>query len=213
MKTNVRSFLMTTQDAAPTKGERTRRTIIDSAYGLIISQGYAATSMRQIAERAGLALGGIYNHFPSKADVFLAILEDRHPFFQIAPILQAVPGGSVEEYVRNAARTLVAELGQYPEFLNLMLTEIVEFKAQHVPLLVGRMLPMLLPISERLSGLKGAVRRVPPPILVRAFLGLFFSYYITDVLAGQVFPAGMTEDALEGFVEIFLHGVLLEETA
>jgi len=50
---------------APTKGETTRLTIEDAAVELFMEHGYHATSMRQIAERAGLALGGIYNHFAS----------------------------------------------------------------------------------------------------------------------------------------------------
>ena len=45
------------------KGEHTRGSIINAAHSLFANQGYAATSMRQIAEEAGLALGGIYNHF------------------------------------------------------------------------------------------------------------------------------------------------------
>ena len=193
------------------RGERTRESILAAAQQLFVQQGYHGTSMRQIADRARLALGGIYNHFSSKSDVFLAILEDRHPFFQIAPILQSVPGDTVEEYVRNAAHALVRELGQYPEFLNLMLTEIVEFNSQHVPLLFARMLPMMLPIAERLSGLEGRLRRIPQPVLVRAFLGLFFSYYITGILVGEAAPKEMSENALEHFVGIFLHGVIQEE--
>src|SRR4030067_128367 len=101
-----------------TKGERTNRAILEAAYGLFIEQGYAATSMRQIAEKAGLALGGIYNHFSSKDEVFQAIIEDRHPFFEIVPILNTVEGVSIENYVQNAAHTLVDQLGHYPEFLN-----------------------------------------------------------------------------------------------
>jgi hypothetical protein len=45
-----------------------------------MEQGYHATSMRQIAERADLALGGIYNHFASKEDIFEAIIMDKHPY-------------------------------------------------------------------------------------------------------------------------------------
>jgi AcrR family transcriptional regulator len=196
-----------------TKGERTRQAVLAAAYGLMIQQGYAATSMRQIADGAGLAVGGIYNHFSSKEEVFRAILEDRHPFLQIVPILQTVTGSSIEEFVRNAAHTLVAELGHYPEFLNLMLTEIVEFKAQHVPLVFSRILPMLAPIAQRLSGLQGKVRPIPPPILLRAFMGMFFSFYITEVLVGRAFPPEMMSNALDHFVDIFLHGMLPEESA
>lgn len=40
--------------------------LLEAGQTLFSSQGYAATSMREIAEKAGLALGGIYNHFSSK---------------------------------------------------------------------------------------------------------------------------------------------------
>jgi AcrR family transcriptional regulator len=194
-----------------TKGERTNRAILEAAYGLFIEQGYAATSMRQIAEKAGLALGGIYNHFASKEQVFAAIVEERHPFFQIVPILSEVQGSSVEEYVRNAAHTLVEELGHYPEFLNLMLTEIVEFKASHVPMVFTKMYPMMLPIIQRLSSLEGELRQIPPPVLMRAFLGMFFSYYITEALVSRAFPPEMMANAMDHFVDIFLHGILVKE--
>ena len=192
------------------KGERTRRAILDAAYSLIIEQGYAATSMRQIAERTGLALGGIYNHFSSKEEVFKAIVEERHPFFQIIPLLNAVEGKSVEEFVRNAAHSVVAELGHHPDFLNLMLTEIVEFKSQHVSVVFDKLLSMLLPLAERMGSLDGNLRRIPPPVLLRAFLGMFFSYYITEILIGRAMPPEMQTNALDYFVDIFLHGALKE---
>jgi AcrR family transcriptional regulator len=194
------------------KGERTRHTIVDAAYNLIIQQGYAATSMRQIAEKAGLALGSIYNHFSSKEEVFRAIIEERHPFFEIVPLLNSVEGGTVEEFVRNAARTLIDQLGHHPGFLNLMLTEIVEFKAEHVPLLFKKFIPMVMPLAQRIQGMDDDLRQIPPFILVRAFLGMFFSYYITDILIGQAMPPGMRANALDHFVDIFLHGVLVKET-
>jgi len=130
------------------KGERTRQVIIDAAYTLIIDQGYSATSMRQIAGKAKLSLGSIYNHFSSKEEVFRAIIQERHPFFQILPVLNSVRGRTIEEFVRNAARTLVEQLGHHPDFLNLLLIEIVEFKGRHVPLLFDKFLPMALPLAS-----------------------------------------------------------------
>ncbi|NOH01974.1 MAG: TetR/AcrR family transcriptional regulator [Chloroflexi bacterium] len=196
-------------EEAPTKRERTRQAILDAAYNLIVRQGYAATSMRQVAEGAGLALGGIYNHFASKEEVFRAIIEDRHPFYQIVPILNSVEGETVEEFVRNAAHTMVAELGHHPDFLNLMLTEIVEFKGEHVPLLFERMFPMIMPLAQRITSLDGDMRQIPPPVLMRAFLGMFFSFYITEILIGRAMPKDMQFNALDYFVDIFLHGILV----
>jgi AcrR family transcriptional regulator len=193
-----------------TKREKTRLAIVEAGYRLIIEQGYAATSMREIARAGHIALGGLYNYFPSKEELFKAIIDEKHPFLEILPILNSVEGGSVEEFVRNAAHTLIDQLGHHPDFLNLMLTEIVEFKARHVPMIFARFLPMALPLAERLAGLEGSLRPMPPFVLARAFLGMFFSYYITGILTGDLLP-DQQEHALDHFVGIFLHGVLLEE--
>jgi AcrR family transcriptional regulator len=194
-----------------TKGERTSRAIIDAAYDLMVDQGYAATSMRQISKKAGLSLGSIYNHFSSKDEVFVAILEERHPFFQIVPILNTIEGESIEAFARNAARTLIAELGHHPEFLNLLLVEIVEFKGEHVPLVFEKMLPMLLQLAQRLSTLGGTMREIPQFVLVRAFLGMFFSFFITEILLSRTKFLETQTDALDHFVDIFLHGILSAE--
>ena len=194
------------------KGERTRQVILISAYGLIIEQGYAATSMRQIADKAGLALGSIYNHFSSKEDVFSEIVQERHPFFEIVPVLNSVQGETVDEFVRKAARTLIEQLGHHPDFLNLMLIEIVEFKGRHAPLLFDKFLPMLLPLASRIVGSGGETREIPPFVQVRAFLGMFFSYYITEILMGPIMPPELQVNALDHFVDIFLHGILSKET-
>ncbi len=200
-----------TRDHPAARGDRTRRQILDAAYRLMIRQGYAATSMRQIAARAHLALGGIYNHFSSKAEVFAVIVEERHPFLAILPILNAVQGDSVEAFVRNAAHTLVDELGHHPDFLNLMLIEIVEFKAIHVPRLFERFTPLMSPVAQRIAGLSGEIRPMPSLDLARAFLGMFFSYYITEILIDRALPARASGDTLDHFVDIFLHGILVGE--
>ena len=199
-------------DETLSKGERTRRAILDAAYRLFVEQGYAATSMRQIAEGAGLALGGIYNHFAGKEDVFTAIILERHPYHQIIPVLKTAQGNTIEEFVRNAAKTLVDELGHHPDFLNLTLIEIVEFEGRHVSLLFENILPELLPLAQRVDDLEGNLRPIPLPLLVRAFMGMFFSYYITEILLAQAMPLEMQKNALDQFVEIFLHGILAESS-
>lgn len=193
------------------KSERTRQAVMDAAYSLMIEQGFAATSMRQIAKRSGLALGGIYNHFPSKNDVFSSLIVDRHPIFHILPLLNSVESQTVEEFVRTAARLLIDELKRHPDFLNLLLIEVVEFKGAHAPLLIGKILPLLSPLGQHITELQGAVRPIPTKVIIRAFFGMFFSYYITGILAGAIMPPDMQQDSLDHFVEIFLHGILAEK--
>jgi AcrR family transcriptional regulator len=198
-------------DTTPTKGERTRQGIMEAAYELFLTQGYAATSMRQIAERAGLALGGIYNHFASKEAIFCELILDRHPYRQILPIMLNTPADDPETFVRSAARTMVDELGKRPDFIKLMLIEIVEFNGRNMPAIITRVLPEVVPLIQRFGQQKGLLREMPPFVFFRAFLGLFFSYYITELMI-QGTPAALTQkNALDHFVDIFLHGVLAEK--
>src|SRR5512142_3148140 len=98
------------------KGAATRLAVEEAAVQLFLEQGYHATSMRQIADKAELALGGIYNHFSSKDEIFEAIIIDRHPYKRILPLTLAVQGDT-EEFFGNAFRIIVKELGNEPEFL------------------------------------------------------------------------------------------------
>ena len=196
-----------TDDIPLSKSDRTSNAILDSAYNLICSQGYAATSMRQIADGAGLALGSIYNHFSSKEEIFEAILQKRHPFFQIMPLLKETRGDTIDEFIRGAAGSLVAELGQHPEFLNLMLTELVEFKGRHAPLMFEKIYPDLMLVASQVAVFKDDLRPIPSPLLMRAFVGMFFSYFITDILLKNLTLPEMQTNALDVFVDVFLNGI------
>ena len=55
------------------KSERERR-IVRAARKLFASRGFASTGMEEIAERADLAVGTLYNYFPSKTELLLAIV-------------------------------------------------------------------------------------------------------------------------------------------
>lgn len=48
------------------KGEQTRRAIFESALRLFREKGFEAATMREVAARAGVALGAAYYYFPSK---------------------------------------------------------------------------------------------------------------------------------------------------
>ncbi len=201
-----------TPPAEPTtKGERTRAVLLDAAKRLFVSQGFHGTSMRAIADEAGLALGGIYNHFGSKEDIFVAILAERHPFLIVLPAIQSAQGATVEVLVRDAAGRMIAELSQNQEFLNLLLIELVEFEAKHIPMMFDTLFPPLMEFAQRFQAVHGPLREIPLPIILRSFIGLFFSYFITDLLIGNLLPAEMKSGAFDYFIDIYLHGILAGE--
>jgi AcrR family transcriptional regulator len=195
-----------------TKGERTRAAVVEAGYRLFVRQGYNATSMRQIADEVGLSLGAAYNHFASKEDIFAAVLMTYYPFRQVIPALQAAQGDTVEELVRNAAAHMVEILEGRHDILNLMFIEFVEFEGRHIPVLFEAFFPPLLEFAQRFTQVRGSLRATPLPVLLRAFLGLFFSYYITEILIGSQLPPEAKEGAFDQFVDIYLHGILASGT-
>lgn len=191
-----------------TKGKRTRTRVIQAAHDLFIERGYHGTSMRRIAEQAGLALGGIYNHFASKEGIFAAVMMECNPYQDIVPALEAARGETAEELVRNAAAGMLAALGNRPDDLQLMFIEIVEFNGQHFPQLFESLFPQMIGFAQKLMQVNGGLRPIPPPTLLRAFVGFFFAYFMTEWLMGDQFPSKSQQGAFDDFVDIYLHGIL-----
>lgn len=191
------------------QGEQTRDVIAAAAHQLFLEQGYHGTSMRQIASATGLALGGIYNHFESKEQIFSEVLIAHHPYLDVLPALQAAQGETVEEFVRDAANRLVSNLDERLDFLKLLFIELVEFNGTHFPQIFELFYPEVIGFAEKFTREQTELRDIPGPILVRAFIGMFFSYFMTEMLFGQYLPPGSNENVLEYFIEIFLDGVRL----
>ena len=57
----------------PTRGQDTRTRLLRAGVEVLEAGGYAAASVAAIAERAGVATGTLYRHFPSKADLFVEL--------------------------------------------------------------------------------------------------------------------------------------------
>jgi AcrR family transcriptional regulator len=52
-----------------------RAQLLDSALEVFVAQGYHSAAMDDIAERAGVSKPVLYQHFPSKLELYLALLE------------------------------------------------------------------------------------------------------------------------------------------
>ncbi|REE97842.1 TetR/AcrR family transcriptional regulator [Thermomonospora umbrina] len=61
----------------PSKGERTRARILDSAAELFSRSGFAAVSLRDIAAHAELTHAGVLHHFPGKESLLIEVLGRR----------------------------------------------------------------------------------------------------------------------------------------
>ena len=195
-----------------TKGETTRLAIEDAAVNLFMEHGYHATSMRQIAERAGLALGGIYNHFSSKEEIFEGIIVDKHPYKKILPLILEAQGDTAEDFLKNAMHIVLTELGREPYYIKLMMIEFVEFNGGHGAAMLKEVAPKVLPVFEQIVKVRKNLRVTNPAMLMRAFFGMVISYFITEmVVSKSVIGNLLPKNSMDVYVDIFLHGILKSE--
>ena len=59
------------------QNDRNRALLLAAARRVFLTRGYYAATLEQIADEAGFSKGVVYSRFASKADMFLALLEDR----------------------------------------------------------------------------------------------------------------------------------------
>lgn len=74
-----------------------KRAILEAAVMCFIETGYHQTGMRDIAKRAGVSLGNLYNHFAGKTDILAEIAaierDELTPFLEI--LAQVAPARDV----------------------------------------------------------------------------------------------------------------------
>jgi AcrR family transcriptional regulator len=114
------------------KSERRRQAILDVARELFQVQGYAATSMSEIAARLGGSKGTLYNYFRSKEELFAAFMIDTCQIGSNAVFEPLEPAGSdlrgalidlgvnfltflLAPDTLAVHRLVVAECGRFPE--------------------------------------------------------------------------------------------------
>ena len=73
---------MTTTPEARPRGTRLprlarRRQLLGAAQEVFVAQGYHAAAMDEIAERAGVSKPVLYQHFPGKLELYLALLDEH----------------------------------------------------------------------------------------------------------------------------------------
>jgi len=191
------------------KGETTRLAIEDAALELYMDQGYHATSMRQVADKTGLALGGIYNHFKSKEEIFEAIILDKHPYKKILPIVLAAESDNLESFLANAMQVVIKELSSEPYYMKLLLIELIEFNGQHGSSILKLIAPEILPVFERLVKSRKDLRVTNPAMLMRSFFGMILSYFLTGMLmSGSILEKLLPKNSADVYVDIMLHGIL-----
>ncbi|WP_282701908.1 TetR family transcriptional regulator, partial [Streptomyces sp. CC219B] len=111
-----------------TRREATRQKLYEAAVTLIAEQGFSATTVDEIAERAGVAKGTVYYNFASKSVLFEELL--RHGVGLLTASLRdaaertAREGGSKVDALDAMIRAGLGFIAAYPSFTQLYVAEL-----------------------------------------------------------------------------------------
>lgn len=168
--------------------------------------------MEDVARRAGLSKAGVYLYFQSKEALLMALIEAKvAPLARQAKAIAAAGAANPLVALRLLANTaayklrdpmvlavprlVIAVSGRFPA--------IVEHYREHVVEIARRALVGLIEAAIA----AGAIRRVDPFAVARAFIGpLFFEAMWTHVLRGES-ALGEPEELIESHFDILLNGL------
>lgn len=197
--------------AAPAKPSAPRRELILKAAGrLFRRRGFHGTSTREVAEAAGISLGNIYNHFPTKEALFVELLKahEREYFTPDSPLARAFAAGAFPENLEaigEAARDMVR---RFADYIRLIYVDVVEFDARHVGRLFSDMRERYAQALEAAGGARLA-DGIDPAAALMLVTWSYFNYFTLEKLFGVKSHYGMSDDeVIRFFAQVFRRGLL-----
>jgi AcrR family transcriptional regulator len=192
--------------------EQRQEQILAAAGGVFSKKGYTAATIPEIAKLAGVATGTIYLYYPSKRDLFIALLRNIGHNAAMLNIVRQMPltGFPVVfktvlqnkmEIARNTNISSVLSLWGDIEREPELRTELVHQLFQ----------PAIAQMEEFFSGrmTAGEFRQVDPAIAVRTVQALIIGLTILDRFEGDDGPLHrLSQDEIaDRIVDILLNGL------
>jgi AcrR family transcriptional regulator len=173
----------------------TAQSILDAGEFLFPRQGFHGTSVRQIARFAGITPAAIYNHYPSKEGIFVALLKARLPHRTLALAVRDAEGATVEALLQDGIRRMHAAMIDRLDSLRLIFVEVLEFEGRHLPQVLPELVAPAVSFLERLRAADPRLQEWPAPFLLRLVGGAFAAFAVSEsYLRGMEGMTGGPED-------------------
>jgi len=170
--------------------------ILDVALELFAERGVEGTSMKSLAQRAGISAGLIYHYFDSKSDLLDKVIEHRGVTF---PDLTDQHDRSVHEVIPYFALQFSESVKEHIDVVWIFFQEYRSSKTveERIGKRRDKCLASLADYFEARQK-AGEVRQVTPLVAARTLLGALFQVHLTE---------SPSRELVEEMVEIFLTGI------
>ncbi len=176
------------------KKKRTTRQqqILKAALEVFARKGYAAATIPEIARAAGVATGTIYIYYPSKRELFVAVIKNFIITTPLLDLIAKLPRGenleaTFKQIMYNRFDLIDSEpISRLPSIMGEVQRD-PELKALWNE-------KFLQPFLSQMDGMfrlmmaSGKVRSMEPAVTVRAVGGLIMGFLILKIMEGEASP-------------------------
>ena len=187
-------------------GHNTRETILLVAEEFFAKQGYAATSIRQIAQKAEIAIATIYNHFSSKEEIILCLVKEAHQQL-VRDLGRAKENQNLREMIKKAAEAQIQFSRRKGYLFRIMAREWLHTKGparDYFKKFHQEYSSFFRQIIEKGIN-KGFLRRVDPDLASHLLIGMIRSLFAREIFRGK--SRRSPEELAEELTNIFLEGI------
>ena len=111
-----------TQPRIRMTGQERRTQLLDIGRKLFAERGFEATSIEELAARAGVTKPVVYEHFGGKEGLY-AVVVDREMERILAGITGALSGGSARELLEQAALAFLVYIEEQPDGFRILVRD------------------------------------------------------------------------------------------
>ncbi len=199
------------------KQERSKasyKQVLSTALELFSSQGFGATTMRQIADLSGLSMGNLYHHFPSKETMLQRLLQDYWQRLQDPehPLQRLFERAGFPEDLEETAKVIEAAVEENAPYIMLIYVDVVEFRGEHIRAFYEGMAARFQEVyGEKLEERKAAgdFGDVDPLVAVIMATRWFFYFFTVEKCFGAPMHFGMSpQQATREFIRLLRFGLL-----
>lgn len=194
--------------------EEKKVVIEDAAKELFIKQGFHATPMREIARRAEVSLGNLYNYYRTKEEIlesiiekYLLVIDDK-----LREIFDLIDEPFEPGSLLRMSRAVGEVVDRHHDFWLLMYIDVLEFQNRHFrKMFEGLAINFRRRFDAEFEEAKARGDLHPsvdPAVAFTAAYMQFFNYFLVEKLFGGNSHFGIDDDeVMQSLTEIFCRGV------
>lgn len=191
-----------------------RSELIAAAYELFRENGYADTTLEDLARNLKSDLPTVQAQFHNKKDLFSAVLQAYSPLDDFKAAMTEAHGETAEDIIREAVSRMVEAAENHMGFFQLALVDAEMNHGASLSTLSVHLAPSALSLLSRIKR-TGQLRPISDVILARTLIAMVIGFIGSERAMPQVGKLAMRlipqRAWLDGMIDLILYGLLEDD--